>query len=591
MECIKAGGIPSSTEVAKFMPHDENCGICVIATLKGVKLLNLDKELLKCGLHRFRSKEQLVYSKQIIGSYGLTTLYSLYINDDMSWGVFALNQQINLECAELHDLPLKIDNTNIDQFVKKFINLNVCTGNRDFEDVLNRRVDFKDPFPSVDGGSAAWVESSKGKTKLIKNEFDTIRSIDCSVLVNGDTCCNSCKSYKKHLLIFRDRTVDLQKSLLKSSDSSHVNFRYLTIDEMESRAQTLASSKKSAIAKVARYSNVINKMVLEDGVSVSSGQHSLFKDVISENMPSFNEGTPQWLLWQQQAEQASKSSKAMRWHPLIIRWCLSIYHTSPAAYRQLASKGNKLIVLPHVNTLKKYINFTEPTTGFNPDILERLIEDSKILEIDDFKKNVSLIYDEIKIKSGLVFKRSTGKLVGFTEMGEINEEIREFQSSCDDENSKAERPFASYVNVFMVRGICSNLCYTFGYHASLGFTASQLVPLVWEANHILECIGFKVRAWVCDGASPNRKCFKINSVGADGNWMWSLFDPQRKVFFMSDVPHLLKTTRNNIENSHANLDSRNLHVSFVFYISAQCKKDSYLHISLHLIFYMAIFNI
>ena len=44
----------------------------------------------------------------------------------------------------------------------------------------------------------------------------------------------------------------------------------------------------------------------------------------------------------------------------------------------------------------------------------------------------------------------------------------------------------------MVRGICSSLCYAFGYHAGLGFTADQISPLVWEATRVLESIGFKV---------------------------------------------------------------------------------------------------
>ena len=59
----------------------------------------------------------------------------------------------------------------------------------------------------------------------------------------------------------------------------------------------------------------------------------------------------------------------------------------------------------------------------------------------------------------------------------------------------------------MVRGIRGRLCVTFGHHASTSFTAEQLFPLVWEATRILECVWFKVRAWVCHGASPNRKFF------------------------------------------------------------------------------------
>ena len=45
-------------------------------------------------------------------------------------------------------------------------------------------------------------------------------------------------------------------------------------------------------------------------------------------------------------------------------------------------------------------------------------------ELIELQENVSLVFEELKIKSGLVFRQSTRKLVGFTEMGELNEELR-----------------------------------------------------------------------------------------------------------------------------------------------------------------------
>ena len=58
----------------------------------------------------------------------------------------------------------------------------------------------------------------------------------------------------------------------------------------------------------------------------------------------------------------------------------------------------------------------------------------------------------------------------------------------------------------------------------------------------------------------------INTFGDDTNWTWNPFDKSRKIFFISDVPHLLKTTRNNLENSLFNRNSRNLHVSTVLLV-------------------------
>ena len=116
----------------------------------------------------------------------------------------------------------------------------------------------------------------------------------------------------------------------------------------------------------------------------------------------------------------------MRWHPLIVRWCLSIYQTSTAAYKRIVSKQNKFIALLNINTLKNYINFRDPMSGFNPDILEQILEDINFDNLKEHEKNVSIVFDEMKIQGNLVYNKSTGKVIGYTEMGDLNGEISEF---------------------------------------------------------------------------------------------------------------------------------------------------------------------
>lgn len=126
--------------------------------------------------------------------------------------------------------------------------------------------------------------------------------------------------------------------------------------------------------------------------------------------------------------------------------------------------------------------------------------------------------------------------------------------------------------------------YPFGYFASLGFTSDQLYPCVWEATYVLEAIGFYVRAFISDGASPNRKFYKIMVTPDIGNTYWTnnLLSLDRKIFFISDVPHLIKTTRNCFENSRGNNNTRNLFVS-VFCLFVSILKYICIHIS---IFYL-----
>ena len=180
-----------------------------------------------------------------------------------------------------------------------------------------------------------------------------------------------------------------------------------------------------------------------------------------------------------------------------------------------------------------------------------------------------IVFAEMKIQGNLVFKKSTRKFIGYTEIGDLNEEINDFSVRfCSPEADIADisNRTVAYVNVLMIRGMRSQLCPAFGYHASTGFTVDQLFLSVWETTRILECVGFKARTWVCDGASHNCKFFKINHFEQEAGIMYStaaIFEPSRKIYFVSDEPNLLKTTANNLENSHGNLIERNLFVSWI----------------------------
>ena len=94
---------------------------------------------------------------------------------------------------------------------------------------------------------------------------------------------------------------------------------------------------------------------------------------------------------------------------------------------------------------------------------------------------------------------------------------------------------------------------------------SHLVILLGVGLHPI--IGLNVRFFCSDGASPNRSFYNIHSafdksnVSKDGvvYWTWNRYSfPRRKIFFISDVPHLMKTARNNFANSGAHSHSRNL---------------------------------
>ena len=84
-------------------------------------------------------------------------------------------------------------------------------------------------------------------------------------------------------------------------------------------------------------------------------------------------------------------------------------------YEHLQQGG--FLHLLHKSTLLKYTRFTDMQTGCNPDVISKLFKNIDIESIEPCYHNVTLLFDEIRIKSGSV---------GFCDMGNVNGELEKF---------------------------------------------------------------------------------------------------------------------------------------------------------------------
>ena len=70
------------------------------------------------------------------------------------------------------------------------------------------------------------------------------------------------------------------------------------------------------------------------------------------------------IFWEQQEKAALvKNARSMKWHPLMIRWCLYLRHISGKAYEAMRRSG--ILKLPTQRTLKDYTYYTSTTIGFS----------------------------------------------------------------------------------------------------------------------------------------------------------------------------------------------------------------------------------
>ena len=220
----------------------------------------------------------------------------------------------------------------------------------------------------------------------------------------------------------------------RTCPSSHTNYCHLTSDEKSIRLHRLQHEKRMLQQQLRRLQDAITESTATNGVILDEQLQDditqLMKDHTQDIHSTYEEGTFQRLFWEQQTTANSlESSKSMRWHPLIIKWCLYLRHLSGnKAFELLHDSG--CIKLPSQRTLRDYTHYIKSQIGFSSEVDQAIIDAADLS--NDLHKYVTLIMDEIYIKNDLVYDKHEGTLVGFVDIGDINNQILEFQARITD---------------------------------------------------------------------------------------------------------------------------------------------------------------
>ena len=121
------------------------------------------------------------------------------------------------------------------------------------------------------------------------------------------------------------------------------------------------------------------------------------------------------ILLKDQAKALTIEARQMCWHPVVIKWSLRTYNKSHSMYEDMRS--SKMLKLPSGRTLSDYRNFDYPKSGWHSKHLQNMLNRFKSAKISNCGKLGMLVFDEVKIKEGLVFDPSTWELIGFTDLG------------------------------------------------------------------------------------------------------------------------------------------------------------------------------
>lgn len=95
---------------------------------------------------------------------------------------------------------------------------------------------------------------------------------------------------------------------------------------------------------------------------------------------------------------------------------------------------------------------------------------------EPWRTYVGILFDEIKVKSELVYDKNSGELIGYCNLDKVGNQIMEFEK-CS--NTDCESDVAKFMLVVMVRGITTDLKFTLAGFATMSITADFLYPVIW----------------------------------------------------------------------------------------------------------------
>ena len=191
-----------------------------------------------------------------------------------------------------------------------------------------------------------------------------------------------------------------------------------------------------------------------------------------------------------------------------------------------------------------------------------LRKEANIDSCPEYAKYFGLIIDEVKVKEGLVYNKEQGNMVRFSRIDDIGNYLKEYSRHILSDEKSPE--LASHMLVAMVRGLFSSLEFLYVQFPVNALSADVIYPLIWECISHLE---MKVITVTANGASCNKKFFHMHKTGtSEEEFVYKttniVSQERRPIFFISDVPHQIKTVRNAWANSGSHERSRQLHVRY-----------------------------
>ena len=232
-----------------------------------------------------------------------------------------------------------MSNVLVSQFLFEVTSFNICPG----IDLISESGSYMLHFVP----QAATTECGQPKPKVFK------RSSNCFLLVKKQNLCESCNSLLKRVgkkekqLSFRLKAPAKRNAPLSKTSHERV---ILALKQERLKCSELEAKIKKMKQEIENKYVPSDKEISED-----------ISKIMAENL---GQATPfMKLFWDQQQKIFSSQKKALCYHPMRIRFSLSLAAKSASVYDEL--RNSKCLILPSRRTLRDYKNIIRLKAGFN----------------------------------------------------------------------------------------------------------------------------------------------------------------------------------------------------------------------------------
>lgn len=239
---------------------------------------------------------------------------------------------------------------------------------------------------------------------------------------------------------------------------------------------------------------------------------------------------------------SSKRSKyGRRYTAEFMIECMMLMIKSPKGYTHLRER--KFMPLPDPSRLKELYSSMPCSFGFSELSLEKLEEKLSGLDLQD--RFVVVMFDEISLLEKMTLDKQKLLVDGFVDYG--------LDDVIDSTPPGTPPRIADHALMFMVRSLKYGWIQPIAIFATRGACpAKTLTTLVNKAAAILEQRNARLIALISDGHRTNKSLWAAFGITGEQervkNWLPHPTVDGAKIFFISDVPHLMKCIRNHIWN-------------------------------------------